>query len=283
MPVVANLVHEQSTGLGTTALTTTLVNGKRSFGTAFATGTATDVFDYYISSQAAAEWERGTGHMLVAGVLTRDTVLESSNGNALVNFAAGLKDITNDVPALKQVVTDLAQTLTLKTISGVSYTADQSISAAAWTTAGILFKTATGLTLTDTTSTGTVTRGNTSRFDGETIAASSTVTFTEWNSAKFTEAIAGTNVTIGSKWAIFSDSIQVGTSNPVKITIGGILTATNAVFTTPALGTPVSGVLTSCTGLPLSTGIAGTLAVANGGTGNALGTAAAYHMLCGGI
>lgn len=32
---------------------------------------------------------------------------------------------------------------------------------------------------------------------------------------------------------------------------------TNAVLTTPALGTPSAGVLTSCTGLPISTGVAG--------------------------
>lgn len=193
MPVPANLVHQTTAGTGTGNLTLAAVNGKQAFSTVFTAGTANE-FDYFISSRDAAEWERGTG-TISAGALVRNTVIESSNAGAAVNFSAGTKDVINDIPAAKQVTTDTTQTLLLKTLTSPLITTNIS-----------------------PTTTDAAALGTTSLMFSDLFLASGGVV--NWNNGTYTATQVGATLAV-------SGSVYFGIANPVvSNTVGWIASAT---------------------------------------------------------
>ena len=113
--VVKDRVQETSVTTGTGTLTLAgAVSGFQTFSGAIGN---TETTYYAISMAGSSDFEVGIG-TVGAGTLTRDTVLESSNANALVNFAAGTKNVFCTYPAEKAVYLDENNVL-----SGVTITA----------------------------------------------------------------------------------------------------------------------------------------------------------------
>lgn len=99
--VVKDRVQETSTTTGTGTLTLSgATTGYQTFSSAIGNTNTT-----YYAIQGGSEWEVGIG-TVSAGALSRDTVLESSNGGSLVNLSAGSKFVFCTYPAERSVTTD---------------------------------------------------------------------------------------------------------------------------------------------------------------------------------
>ena len=99
--VLADRVRDTTTttGTGTVTLSGTSPTGYQTFGAGIGNGNNT-----YYTINADSQWEVGIGTYTASGTtLSRNTVLASSNGGALVDFAIGIKDVYCDYPAEKAV------------------------------------------------------------------------------------------------------------------------------------------------------------------------------------
>ena len=100
--VVKDRVQETTTTTGTGTITLAgAVSGFQSF-SAIGNGNTT-----YYAIVLGSEWEVGLGTYTSSGTtLSRDTILESSNGGTAVNFSAGTKNVFVTYPAEEAVYQD---------------------------------------------------------------------------------------------------------------------------------------------------------------------------------
>jgi len=228
--VLADRVKETTTSTGTGTITLGgAVAGFQSF-SVIGNGNTT-----YYTISGGTQWEVGTG-TYNANTLTRNTVLDSSSGGALVIFASGSKDVFVTLPA-ERAITSIASANSSVTVTQVG--SEVNLATTTGTVTSVAATAGTGISITGSpiTTSGTLNITNT--------APDQTVALTQGG----TTTITGTypNFTISS-----ADQFQ-GTVTSVAATVPSLLSIS---------GTPItaSGTLAftySGTALP----------VVNGGTG----------------
>jgi hypothetical protein len=135
----ADRVKETSPTTGTGAIALAgAASGFRTFAAGFTVGATMP----YAISDAAGNWETGVGTLTGSTTLARTTVNYSSNGNALVSFPAGSKDVFCTLSAAQitafQVSQDVAFSTTIPlNVAGTQYMPQQTVSSVlAFTAAG---------------------------------------------------------------------------------------------------------------------------------------------------
>lgn len=97
MNILTDRIWETTTTAGTGTIT--LLGAKTGYQSFAVVGDQNTTY-YCIADQSGSNWEVGQGTYTLSGTtLARNTVISSSNGNALVSFGSNTKDVFVGLPA----------------------------------------------------------------------------------------------------------------------------------------------------------------------------------------
>ena len=113
----------QETGTANTTVSFTLAGAVAGFQSFSVIGNGNTTY-YTIAAQSGGEWEVGIGTYTSSGtLLSRDSILSSSNANAIVNFSSGTKDVFVTYPSEAAALGGAGQAILLsQTTINSSYT-----------------------------------------------------------------------------------------------------------------------------------------------------------------
>jgi phage-related tail fiber protein len=232
-------------------------------GTAALTNDKLNVFAATSSSELAGviSDETGTGALVFATSPTLVTPLLGTPTSGTLTNCTGLP-ISTGVSGLATGVSTFLATPTSANLAA-AVTDETGSGALVFATSPTLVTpnigAATATTVNKVTITAPATGSTLTIANGKTLTANNTLTFTGTDSSSVAFGAGGTVAYVSNKLSAFAATTSAELAGVIsdETGTGALVFATSPTLVTPLLGTPTSGTLTNCTGLPIGTGVSG--------------------------